>query len=445
MWNPKSNGRGRFVSKITRETLALVMAGGRGSRLKQLTSNRAKPAVHFGGNYRIIDFALSNCINSGINKVGVLTQYKSHSLIKHLQSGWNNRGDFLELLPADQTCDNSLWYAGTADAVYQNIECIRAHQPENVLILAGDHIYKMDYGPMLAHHVASKAQVTIGCIEVPLADATEFGVIEMDANTRIHGFVEKSSTPKSMPGKPDRALASMGIYIFDARFLMDLLHQDAGLTMSSHDFGKDVIPDAIAAGRVYAYPFSDLYDESKPGYWRDVGTVDAYWQANLELTGITPELNLYDEEWPIWTRQEQLPPAKFVLDDNGERGMAVDSLISAGCIVSGATVHRSVMFVKSRVEPGSIIEDSLLLPDASVGRRCHIRKAIIDAGCHIPDGLTIGFDADSDARNFHRSPGGVTLVTREMLENYVQPLQVVEQSLLSSAPKQAPRLSLAAS
>jgi glucose-1-phosphate adenylyltransferase len=430
------------------------MAGGRGSRLKQLTTNRAKPAVHFGGNYRIIDFALSNCINSGIHKVGVLTQYKSHSLIKHLQSGWSPRGsfgDFLELLPADQTCENSLWYAGTADAVYQNIECIRAHQPENVLILAGDHVYKMDYGPMLAHHVASKAQVTIGCIEVPLAEASEFGIIEMDADTRIRSFVEKSNTPKPIADKPDRALASMGIYVFDAKFLMDLLHQDAGLTMSSHDFGKDVIPDAIEAGRVFAYPFSDIYDESKPGYWRDVGTVDAYWQANMELTGITPELNLYDEHWPIWTRPEQLPPAKFVLDDNGERGLAVDSLVSAGCIVSGATVHRSVMFVKSRVEPGSIIEDSLILPSASVGRRCRIRKAIIDAGCHIPDGMSIGFDPESDARCFHRSANGVTLVTREMLQGYVSPSQAVDMSQATPSIEQlkpvvtTPRLVLAAS
>jgi glucose-1-phosphate adenylyltransferase len=431
MWNLQQGRRGRFVSRITRETLALIMAGGRGARLQQLTQNRAKPAVHFGGNYRIIDFALSNCINSGIHRVGVLTQYKSHSLIKHLQSGWTfprgNLGEFLELLPADQTCDNSLWYAGTADAVYQNIECIRAHQPEHVLILAGDHIYKMDYGTMLAHHVSSKAQVTIGCIEVPIADAREFGVIEMGKDTRITNFVEKSDTPPAMPDKPDRALASMGIYVFDARFLLDLLHQDAGLTMSSHDFGKDVIPDAIQAGRVFAYPFTDLYDEQKPGYWRDVGTVDAYWRANMELTGVTPELNLYDEHWPILTKQEQLPPAKFILDDNGERGLAVDSLVSAGCIVSGATVHRTVMFVKSRVEPGSVIEDSLILPSASIGRRCRIHRAIIDAGVQIPDGMAIGVDPERDARHFHRSPDGITLVTREMLLGYTHDIQTGSQ------------------
>jgi glucose-1-phosphate adenylyltransferase len=402
------------------------MAGGRGSRLQQLTLYRSKPAVHFGGKYRIIDFTLSNCINSGIRRVGVLTQYKSHSLIQHLQSGWSflrgQPGEFIELLPADQTSDNSLWYAGTADAVYQNIECIRAHQPEYVLILAGDHIYKMDYGPMLAHHVASEAQVTVGCIEVPLTEADQFGIVEMDASTRITSFIEKSSTPKPMPDKPDRALASMGIYVFSARFLLDILREDAGMSMSSHDFGKDVIPDAIAAGHVFAYPFRDMNDDGKLGYWRDVGTVDAYWQANMELTSVTPELNLYDDQWPIWTRQEQVPPAKFVFDNTHERGTAIDSLVSGGCIVSGASVHRSVIFVQAKVETGSVIEDSLLLPNASVGSRCLIRNAIIDAGCIIPDGMKIGCDAENDARHFHRSPGGVVLVTRDMLDNYAAPI-----------------------
>jgi glucose-1-phosphate adenylyltransferase len=426
------NNSGRFVSNLTRDTLALIMAGGRGSRLQQLTLFRAKPAVHFGGKYRIIDFTLSNCINSGIRKVGVLTQYKSHSLIQHLQSGWSflrgEPGEFIELLPADQTSDNSLWYAGTADAVYQNIECIRAHQPEYVLILAGDHIYKMDYGPMLAHHVASKAQVTIGCLEVPLAEADQFGVVEMDSSTRIHSFIEKSPQPKAMPGKPDRALASMGIYVFNARFLLDILRQDAGLTMSSHDFGKDVIPDAINAGKVYAYPFRDMY-EDKLGYWRDVGTVDAYWRANLELTAVIPELNLYDDQWPIWTRQEQVPPAKFVFDDMGQRGTAIDSLISGGCIVSGASVHRSVLFVQSRVDTGSVVEDSLVLPNASIGSRCVVRRAIIDAGCHIPDGMMIGCDEHSDALNFHRTADGVVLVTRDMLEHYLMPQNSRPQAL----------------
>lgn len=433
---PNEPHSGRFVSRLTSDTLALIMAGGRGSRLQQLTLYRSKPAVHFGGKYRIIDFTLSNCINSGIRKVGVLTQYKSHSLIQHLQAGWSflrgEPGEFIELLPADQTSDNSLWYAGTADAVYQNIECIRAHQPGYVLVLAGDHIYKMDYGAMLAHHVATDAQVTVGCIEVPLADADQFGVVEMDPSTRIHAFVEKSSTPKAMPDKPDRALASMGIYVFDARFLLDVLHRDAAVKKSSHDFGRDVIPEAIRAGRVYAYPFRDIYDHAKLGYWRDVGTVDAYWRANMELTDVTPELNLYDEQWPIWTRQEQVPPAKFVFDDLNERGTAVDSLVCGGCIIAGATVRRSVMFVQSRAEVGSVIEDSLVLPNASIGSHCVIRRAIIDAGCTIPSGMKIGCDPDSDARNFYRSPDGVVLVTRDMLENYLgetsQAISLVDQS-----------------
>lgn len=435
--------QGRFVSLLTRETLALIMAGGRGSRLHQLTLSRSKPAVHFGGKYRIIDFALSNCINSGIRKVGVLTQYKSHSLIQHLQAGWSflrgDVGEFIELLPADQNADNSLWYAGTADAVYQNIECIRAHQPKHVLILAGDHVYKMDYGPMLAHHVASGAQVTIGCIEVPIGEASEFGVVEVDADTRIRGFIEKSPNPKPMPDKPDRALASMGIYVFDARFLLDRLREDAGVSKSSHDFGHDVIPGAIRAGRVYAHRFQDMYEPARQAYWRDVGTIDAYWKANLELTGVTPELNLYDETWPIWTRQEQVPPAKFVLDDQGQRGLAIDSLVAGGCIVSGATVHRSVMFVQSRVEPGSIISDSLLLPNASVGRDCEIHNAIIDAGVQIPDGMKIGVNPAVDALHFHRSPGGITLVTRDMVEGYTAAELMVPPPLR----QQSPRIALA--
>jgi len=422
---------------MCRDTLALIMAGGRGTRLQQLTLYRAKPAVHFGGSYRIIDFTLSNCINSGIRRIGVLTQYKSHSLIKHLQTGWSfmggNPGEFIELLPADQNPENDHWYAGTADAVYQNIECIRAHRPQHVLVLAGDHIYKMDYAPMLAHHVASKAQVTIGCIEVPIQEANQFGVVEMDADTRIHDFVEKSSTPKAIPGKPGRALASMGIYVFDVQFLLDRLHDDASMEVSVHDFGRDVIPDAIRAGRVYAYQFRDLQDNSRPGYWRDVGTVDAYWKANMELCGIEPPLNLYDENWPIWTRQEHVPPAKFMYDDGGERGLAMDSMVSGGCIVAGATVQRSVLFVRACVDAGSIVEDSLLLPNASIGRGCRIRKAIIDAGCVVPDGMSIGIDPISDAQHFYRSPSGVTLVTRDMLARFVASAQA-SLPMLTQAP-----------
>ena len=410
----------RFVSRLTRETLALVMAGGRGSRLKQLTLNRAKPAVPFGGKFRIIDFTLSNCINSGIRRVGVLTQYKSRSLIRHLQQGWGflrgQFGEFVELLPAEQRSELSSWYVGTADAVYQNIDFIRTHQPAYVLVLAGDHIYKMDYGKMLAHHVEKGAQVTVGCIEVPCADAREFGVMQVDKDTRILSFDEKPAAPKPLPDKRDRCLASMGIYVFDARFLMQWLHDDARMDSSSHDFGKDIIPSAIEAAKVFAYPFSDLYESDKMGYWRDVGTVDAYWSANLELTGVVPELNLYDSNWPIWTHQEQVPPAKFVFDDPDLRGSAVDSVISGGCIVSGASVRRSVLFVNARVEARSLVEDSVLLPGVRIGSGCRIRRAVIDEGCVIPDGLVIGENRESDRKLYHVSSGGVTLVTPEMLE-----------------------------
>jgi len=411
----------RFVSRATRETLALVMAGGRGSRLMQLTTHTAKPAVPFGGKFRIIDFTLSNCINSGVRRVGVLTQYKSHALIKHLQQGWGflrgQFGEFIELLPAEQRTEIGSWYAGTADAVFQNIDFIRAHQPTHVLVLAGDHIYKMDYGQMLAYHVAHRARVTVGCLEVPLEDAREFGVMNIDANQRIVSFEEKPREPRPMPGKPHVALASMGIYVFDARFLLDLLQRDAGVSESSHDFGKDVIPTAIREASVYAYPFRDLYEPGKQGYWRDVGTVDAYWRSNLELTDVLPELDLYDNRWPIWTHAEQVPPAKFILDKPGERGAAVDSIVSGGCIVSGASVRRSVLFVNARIEPGSDIENTLLLPNVTVGRHCRIRNAVIDEGCTIPDGTVIGEKPDQDRKLYHVSKSGVTLVTREMLES----------------------------
>jgi glucose-1-phosphate adenylyltransferase len=409
----------RFVSRATRETLAFVMAGGRGSRLKQLTAHTAKPAVPFGGKFRIIDFTLSNCINSGVRRIGVLTQYKSHVLIRHLQMGWGflrgQFGEFVELLPAEQRTEAMSWYSGTADAVYQNIPFILAQQPAHVLILAGDHIYKMDYGPMLAQHVATGAQITVGCLEVPLADAREFGVMAVDDSSRITRFDEKPANPQPMPGKPSHALASMGIYVFDARFLLDFLTRDAGINESSHDFGHDIIPKAIREAAVYAYPFRDLYDNSRQGYWRDVGTVDAYWQANLELTEVLPELNLYDERWPIWTYATQLPPAKFILDKPGERGTAIDSMISAGCIISGAEVRNTVLFNHVRVETGSTIDHSLLLPGVTVGRNCRINKAVIDEGCTIPDNTEIGEGTKGNASWYHVSKGGVTLVTKEML------------------------------
>ena len=408
----------RFVSRLTRQTLALVLAGGRGSRLHDLTKWRAKPAVPFGGKFRIIDFPLSNCINSGIGQVGVVTQYKSHSLIRHIQRGWGFlRGEldeFVELLPAQQRIETS-WYEGTADAVLQNLDIIRSHMPEYVLILAGDHIYKMDYGTMLAAHVENDADITVGCIEVPLEEATAFGVMSVDEEFRITEFVEKPESPRPMPGHPGKALASMGIYVFSTQVLFDELTRDQQMSSdSSHDFGKDIIPSVIKRLRVVAFPFQDPV-QNKPAYWRDVGTVDALWQANLELIGISPELNLYDSDWPIWTYQEQLPPAKFIFDDENRRGMAVDSMVAGGCIVSGALVRHSLLFSQVRVHSYSEISDSVIYPDVEIGRHCHIRNALIDRGCRIPDGSRIGFDDAEDRKRFHVSPKGIVLITPEML------------------------------
>ncbi|MEJ2178646.1 MAG: glucose-1-phosphate adenylyltransferase [Gammaproteobacteria bacterium] len=407
----------RFVSRLTRDTLALIMAGGRGSRLKDLTKWRAKPSVAFGGKFRIIDFPLSNCINSGIRRIGVLTQYKAHSLITHIQRGWGHLrgefGEFVELLPAQQRIETS-WYAGTADSIYQNLDIIRNHNPEFVLILAGDHIYKMDYGAMLAAHVEKEADVTVGCIEVPIKRAHAFGVMEVDDEDRVLSFEEKPSQPKPKPGRTDAALCSMGIYVFNTDFLFEQLIKDADMPNSSHDFGKDIIPAVIKKYRAYAYDFRDPLTEEQ-GYWRDVGTVDAFWEANLELIGITPELNLYDDEWPIWTYQEQLPPAKFVFDDEDRRGMAVDSMVSGGCIISGAQVRHSLLFSNVKVNSYSTLEDAVILPEVEIGRHCHIKRAVIDKGCQIPEGTIIGEDSKEDAKRFHVTPGGVTLVVPEML------------------------------
>ena len=407
----------RFVSRLTRDTLALILAGGRGSRLKQLTQWRAKPAVPFGGKFRIIDFPLSNCINSGIRRIGVLTQYKAHSLIKHIQQGWGHwRGEFgeyVELLPAQQRIATS-WYAGTADAIYQNLDIIRAHDPGHVLILAGDHIYKMDYGPMLAAHAENEADLTVGCIEVELDRARAFGVMGVDTNHRVRSFTEKPEEPAPMPDKPDKALASMGIYIFNTAFLYEQLIKDADSPQSTHDFGHDIIPSLIDHYRVFAYPFVDV-QSGEQEYWRDVGTVDAFWEANLELIGVTPELNLYDEDWPIWTYQEQAPPAKFVFDDEDRRGMAVDSMVSGGCIISGARVRHSLLFSNVHVQSYTAIEDSVVLPETDIGQHCRIRKAVVDKGCQIPPRTVIGYDKDEDAERFYVSPGGVVLVTPEML------------------------------
>jgi glucose-1-phosphate adenylyltransferase len=403
--------------RLTRNTLALILAGGRGSRLRQLTLWRAKPAVPFGGKFRIIDFPLSNCLNSGIRMIGVLTQYKAHSLIQHIQKGWSFlRGEFkefIELLPAQQRIQDS-WYSGTADAVYQNLDIIRMHKPDYVLILAGDHVYKMDYGPMIAQHVDSDADMTVGCIEVPLQDAKAFGVLSVDKDGRVTEFKEKPEAPHPMPGVPDRALASMGIYVFNTAFLYEQLIKDADSTYSTHDFGHDIIPGLIEKYRVFSYPYRDS-DLGQSAYWRDVGTVDSFWQANLELIGVLPELNLYDEQWPTWTYQEQLPPAKFIFDDDDRRGMALDSMVSGGCVISGATVRHSLLFSNVRVNSYAVLQDVVALPDVQIGRNCRITRAVIDKCCDLPDGTVIGEDPEQDAERFHVSPGGVVLVTPEML------------------------------
>ncbi len=408
----------RFVSTLARNTLALIMAGGRGERLKQLTEWRAKPAVPFGGKFRIIDFPLSNCINSGIRRIGVLTQYKSHSLNLHIQRGWGylrgEFGEFVELLPAQQRIESS-WYAGTADSIFQNLDIIQAHSPEFVLILAGDHIYKMDYGAMLADHVENNADVTVGCIEVPIEKASAFGIMTVDDEFRVRDFDEKPEHPKPMPGSEDESLCSMGIYVFNKDLLFELLIRDADTPGSKRDFGKDIIPYAIDHYSVYAFPFTDGDKGDKGAYWRDVGTVDAFWEANLELIGITPELNLYDNEWPIWTHQEQAPPAKFIFDDADRRGMAVDSMVSGGCIISGARICHSLLFSNVTVDSYTHIDSSVILPDVTIGKNCRIFHAIVDKGCIIPDGIIIGENEEEDKKRFHVSPNGVVLVTPEML------------------------------
>ncbi len=412
----------RFISRITRNTLALILAGGRGSRLGELTDWRAKPSVPFGGKFRIIDFPLSNCINSGIRRIGVLTQYKAHSLIRHIQQGWGflrgEFGEFVEVLPAQQRLHEQ-WYAGTADAVYQNLDIIRLHDPEYVMILAGDHIYKMDYGTMIAYHVDHGADMTVGCMEVPLNEAKAFGVMSIDKEGRVVRFTEKPEHPEPMPGHDGVALASMGIYVFNTKFLYEQLIKDADQKNSSHDFGKDIIPSLIEKYRVMAYPFRDVQSSSQESnqkaYWRDVGTIDAFWQANMELIGVSPELNLYDQEWPIWTYQEQLPPAKFVFDDEDRRGMAVDSMVSGGCIISGSKVRHSLLFSNVYVRSYATVEDCVVLPNVDIGRDCRLRKVVLDKNCRVPDGMVIGENHEEDAKRFHVTPAGVVLVTPEML------------------------------
>ncbi len=413
-----SNGNDpRFVSRLTRDTLALILAGGRGTRLKQLTMWRAKPATPFGGKFRIIDFPLSNCMNSGIRRMCVLTQYKAHSLILHVQKGWGflrgEFGEFVELLPAQQRIESS-WYQGTADAVYQNLDIIRNHNPKYVVILAGDHIYKMDYGTMIARHVETDADMTVGCIEVPVERAREFGVMTVTDDGQVVRFAEKPEMPEAVPGKKNVALASMGIYVLNTAFLYEQLIKDSDMPGSTHDFGKDIIPAVIDRYRLMAYPFRDV-QSGRQGYWRDVGTVDAFWEANIELTRVSPELNLYDETWPIWTYQEQLPPAKFVFDDDDRRGMAVDSMVSGGCVISGAKVRRSLLFSNVKVHSYGLIEDSVVLPDVDVGRYSRIKKAVVDRGCIIPPRTVIGENPEADRNRFLVTDSGVTLVTPDML------------------------------
>ena len=407
---------------LPKRAVALVLAGGRGSRLKSLTDNRAKPGVYFGGKFRIVDFALSNCLNSGIRRIGVITQYKSHSLLRHLQRGWAflrpEMNEFVDLLPAQQRVDEESWYRGTADAVYQNQDILAAYGADYIVVLAGDHVYKMNYAIMLADHVALGRDCTVGCIEVDRQDAQAFGVMAVDEKRQILSFVEKPQDPPCIPGRPDKALASMGIYIFNARFLYKELQRDMSDPASSHDFGKDIIPRIVAQGKACAHPFELSCVGRRLGaspYWRDVGTVDAYWDANIDLTATDPLLNLYDTRWPIWTYQPQLPPAKFVHNEADRRGEAIESLVSGGCIVSGS-VYRSVLFSQVRIHSYAKVDWSVLLPGVTVGRHVRLHKVIADRGCTIPDGMVIGEDAQEDARRFHRSPLGVTLVTREMLQ-----------------------------
>ncbi|HEY5636962.1 MAG TPA: glucose-1-phosphate adenylyltransferase [Burkholderiales bacterium] len=410
----------RFVSHLTRDTYAMVLAGGRGSRLESLTDWRAKPAVPFAGKFRIIDFTLANCINSGVRRIGVVTQYKAQSLIRHLQRGWSfldgRIRESIDILPAQQQIEER-WYRGTADAVFQNINVLRSDGCRYVLVLSGDHVYKMDYGRMLAQHVSQGADLTVACVEVPLSEASAFGLINIDQNQRVTEFIEKPPDPKSMPGREGWALASMGVYVFNAAFLFEQLIRDADNPKSNHDFGKDVIPYAISRYRVCAHRFADSC-VGAPGteaYWRDVGTLDAYWEANMELIKVTPELDLYDPNWPIWTFQEQLPPAKFVFDEDDRRGAAIDSMVSGGCIISGATVRRSLLFSNVRVENYASVEDSVLLPDVEIGKGAVVRRALIDRYCKIPEGMKIGVDAEQDRQRFTVTERGITVVTPEML------------------------------
>ena len=417
------------TGQLARSAMAYVLAGGRGSRLLELTDKRAKPAVYFGGKSRIIDFALSNALNSGIRHIGVATQYKAHSLIRHLQRGWNflrpERKESFDNLPASQRISETQWYLGTADAVYQNRDIIQSYGPDYLIVLAGDHVYKMDYSLMLAQHVDSAADVTVGCIEVPRVEASGFGVMHVDDSDRIIHFLEKPKDPPAMPGKPEVALASMGIYVFHRDFLCDLLARDASDTSSSHDFGKDLIPYIVKHGKAVAHQFDKSCVRSSreaEAYWRDVGTVDAYWEANIDLTDPLPSLDLYDRDWPIWTYSEVTPPAKFVHDEENRRGKAVSSLVSGGCIVSGSKVRRSLLFTGVRVHSYSQVEGSVILPYVEIGQHVRLKNVVIDRGVRIPDGLVVGEDPELDAKRFRRTEKGICLITTPMINRLVNRL-----------------------
>jgi glucose-1-phosphate adenylyltransferase len=417
---PGSEANGR---PLARDAMAYVLAGGRGSRLMELTNKRAKPAVYFGGKSRIIDFALSNALNSGIRRIGVATQYKAHSLIRHLQRGWNffrpERNESFDILPASQRVSEDMWYAGTADAVYQNIDIIKSIEPQYIVILAGDHIYKMDYELMLRQHVDEGADVTVGCLEVPRLEAAGFGVMAVDQRDRITSFLEKPKDPPGIPGNADMALASMGIYVFETEFLIEQVRRDAADPKSSRDFGKDIIPYLVKNGKAVAHRFTRSCvrsGEEAETYWRDVGTIDAYWEANIDLADPLPALDLYDSDWPIWTYGEITPPAKFVYNDDGRRGSAVDSLVSGGCIISGAAVNRSLLFTGVRVHSFAAVENAVLLPLVDVGRSARLTNVVVDRGVRIPDGLVVGEDEKRDAQRFRRTDRGICLITQPMID-----------------------------
>ena len=413
----------RSVSRLTRQTLALVLAGERGPKLHELTAWRPRSALAFAGKYRVIDFPLSNCFNSGIRRIQVLTQYKAHSLIRHVTGAWAGlrRGpggpgpgaQFVEILPASQRSGTG-WYQGSADAVFQNLDILRTHRPDFVLILGGNHIYTMDYGPMLAAHVERGADLSIACVEMSQEAAREYGVLEVDGQGRVTRLRERPWRAVGPPGRPGRALVSMGVYVFNTGFLYEQLVRDADTPRSSHDFARDLIPRVLKSYRVLTWPFRDI--GGGEAYWRDPATLDRYWEANIELLDRRPVLNLYDRDWPVTTRQAPLPPARFTHDPaSGRQGEATEALVSGGCVVSGARVNRSLLSSNVRVGAGASVEDSLLLSDVSVGPDCRIRRAIVDRGCRLPGGLRVGFDPGADAARFRVTERGVVLLTPEML------------------------------